>query len=183
MTGIGTYMGNHIDNYMDACLKNHTCNARPEFDHPGYFDTFAVSYVVIVSGLAPIIIPFIGCCAAFCDNDYMEAYSAGVASILFIPQTIALTLIFIYKNWAGKIIHEFDCEIGDENEEVIRFVDYTATVLAGIGFGITAIQLIFIIVACMLQFRVLQNSKGEKNYYRDYVCIPMQSICANRYFD
>ena len=155
MTGIGTYIGNHIDNYIDACLKNGTGNTEPDFNHPGYFDTFAVSYVVIVSGLALIIIPFIGCCAAFCDNDYMEAYSAGVASILFIPQTIALTLIFIYKNWASKIIHEFDCKIGDEDEEVIRFVDNTATILAGIGFAITAMQLIFVIVPCVLQFRVL----------------------------
>ena len=179
MTGIGTYMGNHIDNYLDACLKNNTRNAGNGDDHPGYFDTFAVSYVVIVSGLALIIIPFIGCCAAVCDNDYMEAYSAGVASILFIPQTIALTLIFIYKNWASKIISKFDCEIGDEGEEVIRFVDGTANILAGIGFGITSIQIIFIIVSCILQFRVLQNSKGEKNYYRDSVCIPVQNLCAN----
>ena len=179
MTGIGTYMGNHIDDYLDACLKNSTGNTEPDFNHPGYFDTFAVSYVVIVSGLALIIIPFIGCCAAVCDNDYMEAYSAGVASILFIPQTIALTLIFIYKNWASKIISKFDCEIGDEGEEVIRFVDSTASILAGIGFGITSLQIIFIIVSCILQFRVLQNSKVEKNYYRDSVCIPMQNLCGS----
>ena len=163
-------------------MKNNTSNAGTEFDHPGYFDTFAVSYVVIVSGLALIIIPFIGCCTAFCDHDYMEAYSAGVSSILFIPQTIALTLIFIYKNWTNKIISKFDCEIGDEGEEVIRFVDNTATFLAGIGFGITEIQLIFIIVACVLKFRDLQNSEGEKNYYRDCVCIPMQNLCGNKYF-
>ena len=69
--------------------------------------------------------------------------------------------------------------IGDEGEEVVRFVDGTANILAGIGFGITSIQIIFIIVSCILQFRVLQNSKGEKNYYRGAVCIPMQNLCGN----